>query len=276
MSTGICICMAREVAMYASRGDEPMARERLRSFSDLCPTSVNRAGQLVWMGPTGKQRTGGARIPRQGQRGQASVPPRGAQEVWAEQAMSDFVTQSNVLLRPGWSRSVLKLLGDPDAKKKIPGRSNLAFLYLVERVLAVEASADFLVVQAALGKRKASAKEAVQTKTDNLLSAIAAMPVTVVRKIDILERAMGAYNARNFASDRLAESVSDPQFLDRICVNFIRHELTRYDYALEKTAGKTGKTQAIDAIRVKIFEAISSVYPEFDCECKRQLAAKSA
>ena len=52
MNTGIRICMAREVAMYASRGDEPMARERLRSFSDLCPTSVNRAGGMVWLRPT--------------------------------------------------------------------------------------------------------------------------------------------------------------------------------------------------------------------------------
>jgi len=54
MNTGIRGCMAREVATYASRGDEPMARERLRSFADMCLTSIDRAGELVWLGPTGK------------------------------------------------------------------------------------------------------------------------------------------------------------------------------------------------------------------------------
>ena len=66
----------------------------------------------------------------------------------------------------------------------------------------------------------------------------------------------------------------DPVFLDRITVNYIRHELTQYDGALVEVAGQTGIQQAVDAIRARVYEAIADAYPMLADECTRQLERK--
>jgi len=48
-----------------------------------------------------------------------------------------------------------------------------------------------------------------------------------------------------------------------------RH-LTRYDDALEATAGRVGRDTAVRAIRRRIFDAIAEAYPEYDAECRYQ------
>ena len=75
---------------------------------------------------------------------------------------------------------------------------------------------------------------------------------------------------------RCIAALKDTAFLDRICVNYIRHELTSYDYLFAKTAGKTGIATAVNKIRAKIFAEIASVYPVFGPECERQRGAKGA
>jgi hypothetical protein len=54
-------------------------------------------------------------------------------------------------------------------------------------------------------------------------------------------------------------------------VNFIRHELTEYEFALCKSAGKTGVDEAVLEIRNRVYSAISDAYPELNEECNRQL-----
>ena len=68
---------------------------------------------------------------------------------------------------------------------------------------------------------------------------------------------------------------SDSQFIDRICVNFIRHTLTNYDYSLEQAAGKVGVVVAVNKIRGKVYSEIANTYPIYANECKRQLYARS-
>ena len=51
--------------------------------------------------------------------------------------MESMITQTKVLARQGWSKTLLlNLLGDPDLQKKVFGRSNLSCLYLMERVVS--------------------------------------------------------------------------------------------------------------------------------------------
>ena len=54
-----------------------------------------------------------------------------------------------------------------------------------------------------------------------------------------------------------ATEQSDPAFLERITVNYIRHQLTSYDTHLEQAAGQIGVHQAGKVIRRRIYDAIA-------------------
>jgi len=184
----------------------------------------------------------------------------------------NYLSQSAILFRIGWSRTLIaNLLGEPDARKKVFGRTNPTCLYLSERVIAAEASEAFALAQDKLAKRRAAATIAVKTKTDDLMAAVESMQINVrVLEASTLQKlAIRAYNdfSRN---ENFASHDDDPLFLERIKVNFIRHELTQYDHALERTAGKTGKQKAVSAIRARVYAAIASAYPGYREECARQ------
>lgn len=187
---------------------------------------------------------------------------------------TEMITQSGILLRNGWSKTLIaKLMGEPDLRKKIFGRSVPACLYRLDRVVAAESAPAFTDAQASLARRKAAAKKAVKTKVDKLMADIAEMSVSVeiVKLSQLQQLAIDAFNEWNYDSYKQASRHSDKTFLERICVNFIRHELTEYDWALWEVAGKTGKSLAITAIRQRVYGAISAAYPMFQGECNRQL-----
>jgi len=192
--------------------------------------------------------------------------------------MGNLITQTTILSRFGWSKTLLdQLLGDPDIRKKMHGRSNMACLYSESRVISAEKSEAFSFAQAAIAKRKLASQKAVQTKVANLLAAVEVMSVVVERieKNKLIKLAIDAYNERNWNSDMPANVRSDANFLNRICVNFIRHELTNYDYSLEETAGKVGVSVAVGKIRAKVYSTIENAYPMFSQECKHQLYSRS-
>ena len=182
-----------------------------------------------------------------------------------------MLTKSAVLDRDGWSKSILdELLGEPDLRKKQFGRSNPVFLYQLDRVTCAEATDLFLAKQDALARRKQAAQKAVKTKTKNLLQEVSRMTVAVKKVKNVEALAIVAYNDRNWEARDLASIDSDKDFLDRICVNYIRHELTEYDASLEVVAGKTGSSKAVSAIRDKIYASIAERYPKYADECDKQ------
>ena len=182
-----------------------------------------------------------------------------------------MITPSTILSRLGWSKTILNnLLGEPDKRRKQLGRSNYLCLYLLERVEAAEKSEQFLNAQTALSIRKLSAQKAVETKVAKLMHAVSLMKISVCKIKDVESHAIEAFNANRRNDEYWASTDSDKAFLDRITVNFIRHELTEYDYSLLEVAGKTGVTNAVDAIRNKVYSAIADEYPEYDEECWRQ------
>jgi hypothetical protein len=67
--------------------------------------------------------------------------------------------------------------------------------------------------------------------------------------------AIKAYNEWHWDGDGAAED-APAEFLERITVNFIRHNLTAYDRALEEVAGRVGIASAAQAIRARIYSAI--------------------
>lgn len=48
---------------------------------------------------------------------------------------------------------------------------------------------------------------------------------------------------------------------DRICVNFLRHEATNYDYILTELSGRVGRNEAHKIVFRKFIESVIESYP---------------
>lgn len=179
----------------------------------------------------------------------------------------------------GWTQSLIDLLGEPDLLKRNPHYAKAAPMRLYDptRVAQIEASEQFSAAKAGSARRRAGAQAAVETKRATLMRQVREMQVAVdVRSLAwIRHQAIEAYNDRNWDALESASKYSSTEFLERIMVNFIRHNLTAYDTALEEVAGRVGKASAVQAIRTKIYDAIAAAYPTLADECGRQLARRT-
>ena len=83
--------------------------------------------------------------------------------------------------------------------------------------------------------------------------------------------AIEAYNEWHGNGDGAAKD-APAEFLERITVNFIRHNLTAYDRALEEVAGRVGIASAVQSKDLLSHRrAIGESYPALADECSRQL-----
>lgn len=188
------------------------------------------------------------------------------------------LTKSAILDRPGWSRSLIqKILGEPDERVPMYGRSGEYCIFKEQRVLDAEASDVFLSAQEALAKRKNAAAKAIETKKAKLIDIVNEMRISVIKLSDdkLLNEAICSYNSINSMRDFGGACLSSDQaFLQRITVNFIRHELTSYDANLAVVANKTGGEEAVMLIRKKVYKEIAKAYPDLEEECDRQCFEK--
>ncbi len=152
-------------------------------------------------------------------------------------------------------------------------------LYDLDRVKAVERTPEFAARRRSAEARSKISRSVADKKEDQLLESIEEMEIKVRVLPDgvVLERAIESYNSapRRGRDDFRAYKDGDPKFLMRIQVNYIRHELTRYDLALWETAGKIGVVEAKRRIRAKVFGAIGEAYPQFGDECRRQASTRN-
>jgi len=187
-----------------------------------------------------------------------------------------LITKTALIGRSGWTATLVsRLLGGPDRRKKVYGHTSPSALYSITRIEQAEASVEFAQAQAGITRRKASAAKSVETKTAKLLAAIEAMPIVVERHnfAWVKQQAIDSYNMRG-RGESFATKADDPEFLERITVNFIRHELTQYDVALWEVAGKTGVVRAVAEIRRRVYLSIAQAYPALRAECERQIEVR--
>ncbi len=187
------------------------------------------------------------------------------------------------LKQRGWTETLVKkFLGPPDASRPNPHYTSAApmRLYAATRVEAMEACEDWRLAADRSQVRSEAGKAVAARKADELIEHAQQLPITVTRlPLDqLLERAITSYNA--FHQELLwerghdyekADAQSDPAFLSRITVNYIRHSLTAYDKHLQEVAGRIGVSQAIGTIRRRVYAAICATYPEYAEECQRQI-----
>lgn len=198
--------------------------------------------------------------------------------------MAEALLTLTTLRERGWTPALVRrFLGEPDKLAPNPAYRSAApmRLYAEARVLAAEGEETFRHAQAIAQARASAARKTAQRRARDLLAAVERMEVEVVAVplVDARRRAIRNYNARLLARERWdaepAGEDSDPAFLERITVNFIRHRLTDYDTALEEVAGRVGVEAAVAAIRRRVYEAIAAAYPELAEECRRQLARRN-
>jgi hypothetical protein len=179
----------------------------------------------------------------------------------------------------GWTATlVARTLGTPDklARNRRSRKAAPMRLYALARVETAEARPEFAEAMARTAERRRAAAKAVATKKAALLRLVSAMPPVAIEPLAIGEvrrLARDQYQTRNGAS--ICADASR-QFLDRIAVNYIRHQMTSYDERLEEIAGRTGITEAITLVRQKIYSAIADAYPELSDECANQQERRDA
>ena len=176
----------------------------------------------------------------------------------------------------GFTDSIIKTLNIIPTEIK-PNPRNKKYpikLFLKSYIDELVVSEQFLTLHNANINRRLGALKSTNTKVEKLMRDIDNLNIRIkiVENVEVL--ALRQYNEYNITQLRLVNVKDDVRFLDRLCVNYIRHELTNYDNSLDFTVGKVGKYKAFNRINEKIYTKIKEVYPQYRDECDRQLKIK--
>ena len=191
----------------------------------------------------------------------------------------EFITKTDLISKRKWTDALLKkYMSEPDLIKNNPhyGRASKMKLYKISRVESIEKNEHFLIdFQKTILRRKSSAKM-VETKKDNLLIEISELPISVefIPRNELVPLVIDDYNDRNYYKDDLTLRDLDQSTLERLTVNYIRHQLTSYDQCLGLIFSKVGKKEGYRLLIERIYNCISESYPELTRECTLQFRRK--
>jgi hypothetical protein len=176
----------------------------------------------------------------------------------------------------GWTPAMVRtLLGKEDELRRNPfyRRAAPQRLYARERVLAAEGTPNFEAARAKSLCRAERGRTIADRKKEALLTEIGQLKiaVTMLDEKTLHKRAIAHYERRQSAGDHHAFCRPDGPMLERITVNYIRHQLTHYDQHLADLFGRIGKEAGVFAVRQRVYAAIAAAYPALAAECERQL-----
>jgi len=178
------------------------------------------------------------------------------------------------LKEKGWTQSkITSWLGEPDEIIKNPmyKRAAPSKLYLTYRVHEIEASDEFKEwlekTRERRNKLSKSLKDVNTRKREELIKYIDSLEIEIEKmELDKLrELAVIHYNNLWASRGRDEKTVSindDITFLNRICVNMLRHSFTDYEREIERMFGKVGKAEGYKLLKEKINNKIFEVYPD--------------
>lgn len=192
----------------------------------------------------------------------------------------EMICRSSLKILFGLTDKLIEMLGEPDDSVPNPhyrSAGSPMLLYRRSRVVrwVKRHQAD---IEAVKSRREAAAKaaaKAVKTKRNELLEYVENVVIEVpeIPETQLIEAACKSYNSYSFQCGRDNENASPsstPEFLHRICVNYLRHELTRYEGHLQSIKGKVGKEDAYLELKDKVLDAIAEAYPWLWDECQEQ------
>ena len=193
---------------------------------------------------------------------------------------SAWITRAGLVSNRQWTKKLMILfLGNPDKVVPNPFYKKAADMQLwyLRRILEIEDSPEFRAEFLKAQGRKKVAQEVVQRKQDTIMKYAVTTPIHLeIRSRETLEKnAARAYNDwHSYRDDFYAvdERKVSHDFLSRITVNYIRHEMSSYEDKLFEIHGKVGVGLAYEVIKKRILNKISETYPWLADECARQLA----
>lgn len=186
---------------------------------------------------------------------------------------SEYLPLSH-LNRRGWTPALIRrFLGKPDQEKTNPRFASAPpmKLYEKQRVEQAEGSSEFKGAQASRKGRREAAQKGLDTKRKKIDAYVEQLEIEVpqLEREELIQRACDHYNIGRFDDNR-ASPDSDVEFLERICVNYLRHCLTSYEDHLDEITGKVGAPYASLEIKEKVLEKIGEAYEWLADECSRQ------
>lgn len=193
---------------------------------------------------------------------------------------SKMITLSTVISM-GWTKAMVtallpepKLVANPHYRKAAPMK-----LYREQDVLEVMEGEEYKQALEKAAKRKMSAKKATETKTEilaeNMRAFANSITVIIIDDAELINQTISAkndwYDFHGKYDEKIYKSNVDPYTLQRWIVNYIRHNLIRYDAGLHTMKGKIGKNEVYASYKKAIMEKIAVAYPKYAEECKRQV-----
>ena len=190
-----------------------------------------------------------------------------------------FITKTDLISIRKWSdRLIKKYMPVPDEIRNNPyyGQASTMKLYKISRVEAIEKNEQFLIDFQKTMLRRKSSEKMVATKKDNLFIQISELPISVeiIPRNELVPLVLDDYNDRNYYKDYLTLRDLDQSTLERLTVNYIRHQLTSYDQCLGLIFSRVGKKEGYRLLKERIYKCISESYPELTGECALQLRRK--
>jgi len=181
----------------------------------------------------------------------------------------------------GWTEAGIKrFLGAPDKTKANPMYRSAGApmqLFLRSRVEEIESSAAWIDWETKSKKRSATVASAAEVRRAKTIAYVESLQIVVPKMSPdrLVETAVSHYNSlwSDRGREKCASSNSDSDFLNRISVNYLRHELSCYEQELSRIFGQTGADEARLLLRENILDAIGRVYPHLAGECNRQFEA---
>ena len=179
----------------------------------------------------------------------------------------------------GWTDGLIrKYLSEPCGRGPNPYYKSAPpmKLWATSRVVEAEqtvAANDLEEAKRKKPKRSEAGMKSAETKRERVENGIEEIDVTVpeLSRDKVIQKACDYYNELTKESGSLlATPDSEPDFLSRICVNYLRHATTDYDEQLDSLSGRVGKDDARIRLRERIFDAISEQYDWLREECVRQ------
>ena len=189
-------------------------------------------------------------------------------------------TKSQLKEEFGFTEKMIKLLLGEPIEKTNPHYKCAApmKLWTKEEVDVVITSDEYKELKAKADKRRASAKKAVATKTEKIVSEMSLraeqIKVTKVSDEKLMEWTLEAkqdwYDEHQRGGEARNAYEADENTKKRWAVNYIRHNLTDYDYDMDALVNKVGKDKAYNKYKEAVLDKIAEVYPDLAYECENQ------
>jgi hypothetical protein len=143
-------------------------------------------------------------------------------------------------------------------------------LYSLARAAEMEETEEWKQRLEKATQRSVRSAAVAERKRTDLLAEVNALDIQIptLAPAKLGELAVAHRNERS--DEKTSPDSVEPATLSRWKVNYLRHECSRYEEALDGLYGRTGRLEATQAVREVVYEAIAKAYPDLAHEARRQ------